>query len=73
MSALGPLADSSHTSPEVREVPKAASCTAKFCDDLLDHLVGEREQRRWNFEAEPLRGAEREIMERRFGATRFLF
>ena len=46
------------TRPACRFVPKADSCTATYdCrGNLLDHLVGEREQRRRDVEAEGFRG-----------------
>jgi hypothetical protein len=47
MSALDRFSDSSRTSPEVREVPRAAvsRCSNMRARkaNLLDHLVGERE------------------------------
>src|SRR5262249_32585051 len=47
-SALPPKADKQQTFLYVRLVPKPDSCTATYdlhgCNDLLDHLVGEREQ-----------------------------
>ena len=48
LSALPPKADKQQTFLYVRLVPKPDSCTATYdlhgCNDLLDHLVGEREQ-----------------------------
>jgi hypothetical protein len=49
MSALAPFADSTWTSPEVREVPGTEVA------HLFDHLVRDREQRRRHGEAERLR------------------
>ena len=57
-SALAHFADSSRTSPDVREVPIGDLSRCSKLSDLLDHLVGAGEQRRRNFEAERLRGFE---------------
>jgi hypothetical protein len=60
MSAVAHFADSSLTSPEVREVPIAAvsRCSIRYTEEsyLLDHLVGAREQLDWRIEAERFGG-----------------
>src|SRR5712672_3361275 len=53
-SALPPKADSSQTSGHVRKVPTTDSCTAAKL--IVDHLVGQREQRVRHGEAERIRG-----------------
>jgi hypothetical protein len=55
-SALAHFADSSRTSPDVREVPIGDLSRCSKLSDLLDHLVGQREQLRRNFEVEGLCG-----------------
>src|SRR5262245_39495439 len=55
MSAFAHFADSTRTSPEVREVPlSAASRCSKTT--LLDHLVGAQQDRSWQLDADRLRG-----------------
>src|SRR5438067_178849 len=54
-SALAHYADSSRTSPEVREVPEGDICSAANYT-LFDDLVGAREHRRGDFNAECLGG-----------------
>jgi hypothetical protein len=52
MSALAPFADSSQTFREVREVPKPVVSSCSKATSLLDHLVGNGEQRRRHGKAE---------------------
>ena len=62
VAGMGPLtlqdSPSKRTYPHGSHVPVPVSCTATNdvhgCNDLLDHLVGNREQRRRDFEAERL-------------------
>jgi hypothetical protein len=61
MSALERFADSSRTSPEVREVPIPDSCSAikaQWLDNLLNHLVGAVVELHWHVLAERLGGLE---------------
>ena len=53
-SALAHFADSSRTSPDVREVPIGDLSRCSKLSDLLDHLVGAGEQANWHSEAERL-------------------
>src|SRR6266516_6267790 len=58
MSALDRFSDSSPTSPEVRVVPKPVVSSCSKATSLLDHLVGDGEQRRRHIETERLSGLE---------------
>jgi hypothetical protein len=56
MSALAHFADSSRTSPEVREVPQLAVSNRSKEASVVDHLVNEREQWRRHLQASVLAG-----------------